>query len=471
MRRVFGALAAIVAWVGWLTVSPALGFPTLATAAMFNRVLVPREDPGFWLGWALLLIGLSSAALLYVVASDRGRLRPSIASGIVYGAICWLIAGAIVMPLLGLALPAAQSAAPPPGAAAPPPDPMQGSFMMLNLGPGAPIAALVAWFLFGAVIGATSHLAASSPQVRQRVTAFMAGPDDPRRRSALALAGGAAVVLMVVAIVLIASLSARPALPTATSARTLASGPVEALPPGADFVSVIELAQASGATLGPHAHVAGFAYAINGVETLQFGESGSIRVAPGEGGFMGTQQGHLHANVDDRLSAALLAVLIVGAAATVCLTQIGPTRRAGRLPPAALAVLIAAGAIGIWSPWSNDWLFIAIRPAAARGAAMPLPTASRVYESPDIGELPPGPYVATLQEIVVAPGATPFEVASTGAVVVLVLDGTVGLESADGSSQIGAGAATLVRTGSSVRITTTEQRLAHVLTFGVAPPS
>jgi hypothetical protein len=100
-----GGLAGIAAWIGWLTVCPALGFPTLATAPMFNRVVVPAEDPGFWLGWALLLIGLASAALLYLAAADRGRLRPSIASGLGYGAICWVFAGAVVMPLLGIAAP------------------------------------------------------------------------------------------------------------------------------------------------------------------------------------------------------------------------------------------------------------------------------------------------------------------------------------------------------------------------------
>src|SRR3982074_1711125 len=68
--RLSGAVAGVVAWVGWLTICPALGFPTLATAAMLNRVFVPREDPGSWLGWALLLIGLVSAVLLYLVAAD-----------------------------------------------------------------------------------------------------------------------------------------------------------------------------------------------------------------------------------------------------------------------------------------------------------------------------------------------------------------------------------------------------------------
>jgi quercetin dioxygenase-like cupin family protein len=461
----FGALGAMVAWVGWLTICPALGLPTLATAAMFNRVLVPREDPGSWFGWALLLIGLASAALLYVVATGRGRWRPSIASGTVYGTICWLIAGAIVMPLLGLAVPAAQSAAP---AVVTPPDPMQGSFMMLHLGFGAPLAALVAWLLFGAVMGATSHLPLGSRPVRPRITSFAGGMNDPGVRRAFAMASGVAVVVVLAFVAVTARLGV-PTGSSVTSALTLASGPVAALPPGADFVSIIELAQAPGATLGPHAHVAGFAYAVKGVETLDFGDGSSIRVGPGEGGFMGTQMGHSHVNADDRVPAAALALLILAAAVALCLTQTGASRRAARFTPAALVLLIAAGLVGVWDPWSNDWLFLAVRPASARGAAMPLPTASRLYESPDLGALPPGPYVETLQEITVAPGAAPFDVDSTGTAVLLVLDGRVRLELADGSSQLGTDGAIMVRTGSSFRMTAAGEGPAHVLSFGVAP--
>lgn len=100
---------------------------------------------------------------------------------------------------------------------------------------------------------------------------------------------------------------------------------------------------------------------------------------------------------------------------------------------------------------------------------MPLPSASRVFESPDLGAMPPGPYVETLEEITLAPGAAPFEVNSTGATVVLVLDGTVRLESAAGSSQLGAREAALAGTGSSVRMTSAGGAAAHVVAFRVAP--
>lgn len=454
MVRVSGALAGVIAWIGWLAICPALGFPTLATAAMLNRVLVPREDPGYWLGWALLLIGLASAALLYVAAADRGRLRPSIASGAVYGAICWLVAGAVVMPLLGLAIPSVAATTPP---ALTPPDPMRGSFMMLHLGVAAPIAALVAWLLFGAVIGATSSSGQSYPSWRR-----------PRTLRTLVLVGAISMVMLVALGFVITRFNATQTGSASTVTRILAKGPVEALPKGVDFFSIIELPQAPGATLGPHAHVPGFAYSLKGVETIAFDAGQTIRVAPDEAGFMGTQAAHSHLNADDRVPAAVLAILIVALAGLVCLVSFRPARFDRRLLPAGLVMLIAAGAFGTWNPWSNDWLFLSVRPVAARGGPMPLPTASRSYESPDLAALPPGPYVGTLEEITVAPGVPAADVGSTGMAVLFVLDGRVEVQPAGGSSiQIGARGGTLLQPGTAVRLTDLGDRPARVLKFSV----
>lgn len=448
---VFGALAAVVAWVGWLTICPALGFPALATAGMLNRVFVPREDPGFLLGWALLLIGLASAALLYMAAADRGRFRPTIASGAVYGAACWLFAGAVVMPVLGLAVPTAATTAP---AALTPPDPMHGSFMMLHLGVGAPIAALVAWLLFGAVLGATSG----------------ARPNAPRALRTLVIGSAISLVTLLAVVWVWPRLSGTPGGASLTATRTLATGPVQALPQGAAFFSIVELPQPPGATLGPHAHVPGFAYSMNGVETIQFEDGRTIRVGPGEAGFMGTQAAHSHSNADDLVAAAGLALLIVALAGVVSFISLRPARRQGRLLPVILVLLIAAGAVGTWNPWSNDWLFISVRPVAARGAPMPIPTASRTYESPDLSTLPAGPYVETLEEITVAPGAAAADIGSAGAAALFVLDGRVEVQPAGGSSiQIGARGATLLQLGASVGVTNSGDRPAHLLRFVVTP--
>ena len=462
-----GALAGMVAWVGWLSVSPALGFPTLGAAAMLNRVFVPREDPGSWLGWALLFIGLASAALLYVAATYRGRLRPSIASGLIYGAICWLIAGAIVMPILGLAAPSAAATTP---AALTPPDPMHGSFMMLHLGIAAPIAALVAWLIFGGVLGATSGQPPRYRSVRELVASWRERTSGPRTVRKVAL-GTAVFIVILVGVGLVGlRLTAPPADASVTATRTLATEPTKDLPKGADFVSIIELAQAPGATLGPHAHpYQGLAYSLKGVATVSFSDGRTIRVAPGEVGLIGTQAAHSHVNADDRLLSTELALLIVALAVAVCLIWLRPTLREGRLIPIVLVLLLAAGALGTFDPWSNDWLFLSVRSVTGRGAAMPLPTASRIYESPDLGALPPGPYVETLEEITVAPGAVGAgDIGSVGATVLLVLDGRVDVQSAGGSSiELAARGATLVQPGAAARLTTAGDRPAHVLRFAV----
>jgi hypothetical protein len=145
-----------------------------------------------------------------------------------------------------------------------------------------------------------------------------------------------------------------------------------------------------------------------------------------------------------------------------------------------LVLLIAAGSLATWNPWLNDWLFISVRPVAARGAAMPIPTASRLYESPDIGALPPGPYVETLEEIWVLPGGSATgvgaagvgaaDVGSAGAAVLLVLSGSVDVQPAGGSSiPLGARGATLLQPGVGVQVAAVGDRPAHLLKFAVTP--
>lgn len=74
------------------------------------------------------------------------------------------------MPLLGFFLPAPAATTAP--AALIPPDPMRGSFMMLHLGIGAPIAALVAWLIFGSVIGAAAAARPNDPRTPRRLAVW-----------------------------------------------------------------------------------------------------------------------------------------------------------------------------------------------------------------------------------------------------------------------------------------------------------
>jgi hypothetical protein len=154
-----------MAWLGWIALAPALGLPTLATAAMVNRDVASDENPNFWLGWLILLLGLGAAVGAYLFVTSR-FIRPRAWIGVLYGLVVWLFAGAVVMPVLAWGAP---TTPPPPltpaGTLPPPPapDPMQASFMMLDLSNWAPVSAAVAWLLFGAVLGASSVRIAREP--------------------------------------------------------------------------------------------------------------------------------------------------------------------------------------------------------------------------------------------------------------------------------------------------------------------
>jgi hypothetical protein len=442
MGRVLAALAGVAAWVGWFSLSPALGSPSLVPAAMLNRVLAPRADAGYWLGWAVLFAGLAITVAIYFAAVQRGLWRPTVLTGLLYGAVCWLVAGLLVMPILGLLDPF--PVAPPPA----PPDPMHGSLMMLHLGVGAALSSLVSWLLLGTVLGSTADW-------RPTYSA--------RSWAVLYAAAAAIVVLAVLAWAMPASLPASPA----AASRTLASGPVAGLPEGQVFISVFRLPQAAGASLGPHAHVPGFACSIRGVETLTYADAPTVRVSPGEAGFMAAQQAHTHLNTEDRVPAAAVALGIVALVALVA----GVRQRTSRdgILPVALIGLMALSGVAVWNPWSNDWLFISIRPASARGGPMPLPTASRVFESAELVGLPAGPYTETMTDVTLASGSS-LTIEETGAGVIVVVDGQTRLEPSGGTTTLlGVQQASLLQPGSITVLTADGGHAVRLLRFEIVP--
>ncbi|MFI5282163.1 MAG: hypothetical protein ACHQ0J_03440 [Candidatus Dormibacterales bacterium] len=154
MERLLGVAAAVLTWLGWMTICPVFGFPTLGTAAMVNRVMYGEiaqagHDPNFWLGWIILIAALAGAIAIFIILARRRLVRASIRTGVIYGVALWLVSGLVIMPLLGLIGPSQ------PIFPNQPPDPMQATVMMYTLGPLASLAALISWVLFGAVLGAT----------------------------------------------------------------------------------------------------------------------------------------------------------------------------------------------------------------------------------------------------------------------------------------------------------------------------
>jgi hypothetical protein len=150
MERLLGAVAAVLTWLAWLTICPALGFPTLGTAAMVNRVIFGVIDPMFWVGWVTLIAALLVAIAVFFILERAHLVRASIRSGVIYGIALWLFAGVVIMPILGFV----EKPSPVP----PSVDPMEATVMMHSQGALAPLAALIAWVLFGAILGATESL-------------------------------------------------------------------------------------------------------------------------------------------------------------------------------------------------------------------------------------------------------------------------------------------------------------------------
>jgi len=128
---------------------------------MINRAIFrfnpeAGHEPNFWIGWTILIVALGGAIAGFFLLEKVRRARASIRTGVVYGVALWVLAGVLIMPLLGLVEPSQ------PIAPNQPVDPMQATVMMYTLGPLASVAALIAWVCFGAILGATA-----TPQNRQ----------------------------------------------------------------------------------------------------------------------------------------------------------------------------------------------------------------------------------------------------------------------------------------------------------------
>lgn len=462
--QLLGIVGAVVAWLGWFEIAPALGFPTIGPAAMLNRVFVPKSDPGVWLGWVVLVLGVVAAAALYSLAAARGRLRPGPVSGLFFGLAAWAIAGMVVMTIIGHISPPALAPPPPPGPPLPTtPDPMHATFMMLHLGALAPVDALVAWLLLGAVVGAASIPTKRESEARA----------DGRGRVHSVIAPTTGLLVLAAALTLGGWISVSHATgavspaSAGTQTRVLATGEANALPEGAVFASVIDLPQATGATLGPHAHVPGFAYVLEGQETISFGGGPTMELNSGQGGFMGGLVIHSHENRSDRAPAALFAASLV--ALGLILSGVSLMKIAKRAAIAALTgLLIVAGVVALLNPWANDWLFIGVRPEAARGGVMPLPNATRVYESPNLESLSPGPYTETLRLITVPVGGLATVQREPGPEMFLVLSGQAEVRLNGGSPiSLGTSQAALAQHGASVQISNPGGEALDLLSFSL----
>jgi hypothetical protein len=414
MRRLVVGAAAIVANLGWLQLAPAFGYPVTAPAGMLDRMLGVSREAGP-AGWALLLLGLAVFAAVMFLVVER-RTRVGLAS-LAFAVGAWFVSGAVLMPLIGLI-----QGVPPPGAL--PTDPMHANFFMLNLGLGAAAEALVGWLLFGAVIGAGLML-----RISLRAFAFAVG--------AAALAAAIALAL--------------PTFGAQGGAARVVEGRIEALPASPVFISVLELPQPAGAVLGPHQHIAGFVVDVSGTASMVIGGN-VVDVGPGGAVFTADQQLHDHENRAAVPFAIALVLIVAGLSVAFLLLQ-------GRGPAVAvMAALLVAGTVATVNPLMNHWYFIGVRPAAMRGAVMPVPAGHRTYESENLTGLASGPYVERLTDRRLGAGDSVRVVGPAG---IVVLDGqasitangqTTGLSAASGMTIPGGTEATVQPGSASARV-------------------
>jgi quercetin dioxygenase-like cupin family protein len=413
MGRVLTGMAAIAAALGWLQLAPAFGLPVTAPAGMLDRTLGANREASP-AGWALLLVGeVAFVAFYFLVVArwSRGRFVP-----LAFAIGGWLVSGAAVMPVVGLL-----QGAPPAGD--PASNPMRANFFMLSLGPWAAAEALIAWLLFAAVLAAGRTLKVG--------------------RLAFSLALGAGVLAAAIAL-------AAPALAAGAGSGRVAEGRVAALPTGPVFISVLELPQPPGAVLGPHQHVAGFVADVFGTATMAVAGS-VVDVGPGDAFFTADNELHDHANRAAVPFGIALALVVVGLTVVVVL-------RNGRRPAVGLlAALLIAGLVATVDPLMNHWYFVAVRPAAARGAVMPVPAGHRTYESDNLTALSSGPYLERLTDKRLGPGES-ARFAGPGAIVVLdgqvsvLIDGRPTVLSAQAGATIAGGTEVTVRSASGARV-------------------
>lgn len=380
VRQLFIGMTATGTLVGWLQLAPAFGFPVTDSQAMLDRAFGPHREED-WAGWLALLIVLGVFAAVYLLIVEPRRSEGW--AGPAYGVAAWLLTGVVLMPLLAVI-----QGQPPTGDLAN--DPMRATFFMSNLGPFAAIEALIGWLLFGAVLSAGRSLSAPGFTL-------------------------AAAAVLAVAVGLLAFWVPRW---TATfSNGVTAEGTIPQLPPGSVFISVLELPQPAGATLGPHRHVGGFVVDLAGTEVLRQPGDGSREVGPGGIAFTPPLQLHSHENPGPVPWAIGLAVLMLALLAAWTL------RHAWFF--AAAVLMVAAIAAG--NPFMNHWYFIGVRPVAARGAAMPVPAGHRVYESASLVGLAGGPYIERVTEHVLAADET-LEVSGPAAVVLVSGEASLGAD-------------------------------------------
>jgi quercetin dioxygenase-like cupin family protein len=160
--------------------------------------------------------------------------------------------------------------------------------------------------------------------------------------------------------------------PAGVTANILSTGHIDSIPTGALFVNYLKLPQAAAGSI-KHKHLPGFVYATWGAVEIDVDTASPLMVQPGEAAFIGANVMHNHLN---------------------------------------------PGASG------NDWMFVALRPAASRPLATIVSGQKELYTTGDLTQITAGQYNETLTNNVLPANGVDRQTGSSLRVL-YVLDGKV----------------------------------------------
>ena len=284
------------------------------------------------------------------------------------------------------------------------------------------------------------------------------------RRGLVAAALGAVSLALVCSTALQAQ-----AVGSGVTVRTLAQGPVKALPPGKIFINILEFKQVPNAGFGPHAHLPAVAYTVRGTSTFTFPAAPTVSVGPGQAAFIPAGAAMTDTNVDGRLGAVTIAGGLIVLVILLCAATFmrGPSRRTTIAVLSLLA--IGGGVLPLVGATSNDYYFIVVRPDAQRVLAMPRADGHVFYTSPDVDPVPAGPYVESLSAIELGAGAHYEPAVAPGPQMIIVMEGSGTVQVGDESSRLGAGDGTFAQGRQTLAITNSGSGDLRMIDFTVQP--
>jgi hypothetical protein len=255
------------------------------------------------------------------------------------------------------------------------------------------------------------------------------------------------------------------------SVRTLAEDPVTQLPAANVFVGVLNFRQVPGAACGPTCRLPGFVYTLHGIVTVSLPGVAARSISPGGAVFTPATAALTNDKLDGRVGAGIIAVSLIVLVALLCAATWLRGRRRRSIIGALSLLLIGEGALVLSGATSNEWYFVAVRPAAQLSQPMPRPDGRVTFASAVLDPLPGAPYIERLRAITVPSGARYDADNVNGAHTLIVLEGTASVHIGVEAEQLGRAGGALAQVGKTLAIINAGSDTLQVLDFEVAPLS